>query len=248
MLQQVPLSLTTGSTSNRSGESMGRIVSGPFSYRNADYSLLEMFRLIRFGLSRILKPGGRLLRLYGRPESAIADRYYPTKIRKIPGDRSRSIGQSLGQEGWLRRSKDTWLSSISPKEWTFASVLRSPGDKRLTEVSRFAAWRDFRSRAFIRIRARRESAQSPFRREEAPFSDEVHGSTADTESTGTSCPIDHCVAVVHVYFESNGTGACRTRHRCLFRNRGCAIRRRRIRTMVCSGRLRAKRVRSGHRH
>jgi len=69
MLQQVPLSLTTGSTSNRSGESMGRIVSGPFSYRNADYSLLEMFRLIRFGLSRILKPGGRLLRLYGRPES-----------------------------------------------------------------------------------------------------------------------------------------------------------------------------------
>jgi len=84
---------------------MGRIVSGPFSYRNADYSLLEMFRLIRFGLSRILKPGGRLLRLYGRPESAIADRYYPTKIRKIPGDRSRSIGQSLGQEGWLRRSR-----------------------------------------------------------------------------------------------------------------------------------------------
>ena len=146
---------------------MGRIVSGPFSYRNADYSLLEMFRLIRFGLSRILKPGGRLLRLYGRPESAIADRYYPTKIRKIPGDRSRSIGQSLGQEGWLRRSKDTWLSSISPKEWTFASVLRSPGDKRLTEVSRFAAWRDFRSCAFIRIQARRESAQSPFRREEA---------------------------------------------------------------------------------
>src|SRR5439155_11349632 len=81
MLQQVPLSLTTGSTSNRSGESMGRIVSGPFSYRNADYSLLEMFRLIRFGLSRILKPGGRLLRLYGRAESAIADRYYPTKIK-----------------------------------------------------------------------------------------------------------------------------------------------------------------------
>ncbi len=36
MLQQVPLSLTTGSASNRSGESMGRIVSSPFSYRNAD--------------------------------------------------------------------------------------------------------------------------------------------------------------------------------------------------------------------
>src|SRR5438046_3984262 len=37
----------------------------------------------------------------------------------------------------------------------------------LGHYTRFAAWRDFRSCAFIRIQARRESAQSPFRREEA---------------------------------------------------------------------------------